>query len=272
MIRVGTSGWSYDHWAGTFYPEGLPRSQWSAYYRTQFPTVEVNATFYRLPRGSTVLKWLGEASGGFRYVIKGSRYITHIRRLADCEEPVFRFVSRVAPLHPAMLALLWQLPPDLSRDDDLLARFLELVPHTLAGSRLRHAVEFRHRSWVTDEVHELLRRHGVSNVWISSQAMPADRTQTSDLVYARFHGLQGGWEHDYTRNELAPWADALRAVDTDAVAFFNNDGRGRAPANAKLFTELLGDRAVHWDPADARLAPESADEGQAAGGAAGQSR
>jgi len=248
VIWVGTSGWSYDHWDGTFYPDDLPRSQWSAYYRRQFPAVEVNATFYRLPRETTVTKWRNEAAGGFRYVIKGSRYITHIRRLAECAEPVSRFVSRVAPLHPVLLALLWQLPPDLERDDDLLEQFLVLLPHTLGGSRLRHAVEFRHRSWVTGEVHERLRRHGVTNVWVSSQAMPADRTQTSDLVYARFHGLQGGWEHDYTRDELGDWADALRAADGEAVAFFNNDGGGCAPANAKLFTEMIGERAAHWDP------------------------
>lgn len=248
MIWVGTSGWSYDHWDGIFYPEELPRSHWSAYYRSQFPTVEVNATFYRLPRESTVIKWRNESAGGFRYVIKGSRYITHLRRLANCEEPVSLFLSRVAPLHPVMLALLWQLPPDLSRDDDLLEQFLRLLPATLGGFRLRHAVEFRHRSWVTDEVHELLRRHNVANVWVSSQAMPADWTRTSDFVYARFHGLQGGWEHDYTRGELAPWADALCAVDADGVAFFNNDGRGCAPANARLFTAMLGEHAASWDP------------------------
>lgn len=269
---MGTSGWSYDHWDGTFYPKDLPRSQWSAYYRSQFPAVEVNATFYRLPRETAVRKWLTEARDGFRYVIKGSRYITHIRRLADCEEPVSRFVERVAPLHPAMLALLWQLPPDLSRDDDLLEQFLRLLPSALGGSRLHHAVEFRHRSWVTDDVHELLRRHSVVNVWISSQAMPADRTQTGDVVYARFHGLEGGWEHDYTRTELVPWADALRGANTDGVAFFNNDGKTRAPANAKLLTALLGDHAVAWDPPGESPTQGSTQEGHAAGDAAGQPR
>ena len=253
MIWVGTSGWLYNHWDGTFYPEDLPRTRWGAYYRSRFPVVELNATFYRLPTESTILKWLRESRGGFRYVIKGSRYITHIRRLADCEEPLSRFVSLVAPLQPALLALLWQLPPNLARDDALLARFLGLLPRNVAGAPLRHAVEFRHRSWLVPPVHDLLAAHGVTNVWISSKAMPADFARTADFVYARFHGLEGGWEHDYTEAELAPFAQALRAAGCDGVAFFNNDGRGRAPHNAELFTRMLGDAAVAWDPpADVR--------------------
>ena len=246
MIRVGTSGWSYDHWAGTFYPHDLPRSRWSAYYRTRFPVVEINATFYRLPRATTVVKWRDEARDGFRYVVKGSRYITHVRRLDDCADPVSRFLGRIAAMAPVTLAVLWQLPPDLPRDDERLERFLGLLPSRLGDVPLRHAVEFRHRTWVAGEVHDLLRRHDVSNVWVSSLAMPADRTTTSDLVYARFHGLDGGWEHDYRADELAPWVEALRAAPADGVAFFNNDGRGHAPANARLLCELLGDRALRW--------------------------
>jgi uncharacterized protein YecE (DUF72 family) len=250
MIWVGTSGWSYDHWAGAFYPEYLPRSRWSDYYRQRFPAVEINATFYRLPRDTTIAKWRQEASTGFRYVAKGSRYITHIRRLADCEDSVALFVARIAPLRPALLALLWQLPPDMRRDDDLLAGFLRLLPRRLEDAHLRHAIEFRHASWIADPVHDLLAEHAATNVWVSSAAMPADRTQTSDFVYARFHGLEDGWEHDYTRDELEPFATDLRAARADGVAFFNNDGKARAPRNAELFTRMLGDDAVPWGPAD----------------------
>jgi uncharacterized protein YecE (DUF72 family) len=248
VIWVGTSGWLYDHWDGTFYPKGLPRARWGAYYRSQFPVVELNATFYRLPRGGTILKWLREASGGFRYVVKGSRYITHIRRLSDCDEPVSRFIKLITPLHPALLALLWQLPPNLQRDDALLARFIDLLPPTLGDAPLRHAIEFRHRSWIADPVHDLLAAHGITNVWISSTAMPADFPRTADFVYARFHGLEGGWKHDYTVDELRPFASALTSAGCDGVAFFNNDGDGRAPHNAELFTQMLGDAAVAWDP------------------------
>ena len=265
MIWVGTSGWLYDHWDGVFYPEDLPRSRWSAYYRQRFPVVELNATFYRLPRESTVVKWLHEAHGGFRYVVKGSRYITHIRRLVDCDEPVSRFIARVAPMHPALLALLWQLPPDLRRDDDRLATFLGLLPRTLGGARLRHAIEFRHPSWIAAPVHALLAEHDAVNVWVSSAAMPVDFTQTTDFVYARFHGLAGGWEHDYTVDELAPFAAALRAAGCNGVAFFNNDGKARAPHNAELFTRMLGDAAVAWDPPsdleDARNGPRTSGRG-----------
>jgi uncharacterized protein YecE (DUF72 family) len=248
VIRVGTSGWSYEHWDERFYPDEVPRAQWGHYYRQHFPVVEINATFYRLPRETAVHKWLREAPPGFRYVVKGSRYITHIRRLADCTEPVARFTERIAPMHPVLLGLLWQLPPNLERDLTLLDGFLGLLPHTLGGPRVRHAVEFRNTSWLQPDVYDLLARHDAAHVWVSSAAMPPDRTLTTDFAYARFHGLEGGWAHDYTDDELRPFADAMRTIDVDGVAFFNNDGDARAPANAHRFTELLGDVAVDWPP------------------------
>ena len=242
-IRVGTSGWSYDHWDGHFYPDDVPRSRWSEYYRQVFDTVEVNYTFYRLPPTTTVQTWHDEAPGGFRYVTKGSRLITHIRRLADCENEVRTYLDRVAPLKAYLGAILWQLPPTLERDLALLDEFLSMLPRELAGSPVRHAVEFRHRSWIDDGSFDVLDRHRATHVWVSSTQMPADRTRTGDLVYARFHGLEGGYAHDYTEAELDGFTHALADAATDGYdgyAFFNNDGDARAPANAQLLRDMLG--------------------------------
>ncbi len=245
-IAVGTSGFSYDDWAGAFYPEGLARSRWFEHYVTRFPTVELNATFYRLPAESAVRRWREVAPEGFRFAVKGSRLITHVRRLEGCEEELSRFMARVRGLGPALRVVLWQLPPSLRLDVPLLERFLALLPE---GAR--HAVEFRHPSWLVEEAFEALRRRGVAHVSVSSTRMPADRTVTGDLVYVRFHGLGGGYAHDYSAEELAPWAGFLReahARGLEGYAYFNNDARARAPKNAAELIEALGDAAVPWPP------------------------
>lgn len=250
VVRVGTSGWSYDHWDGAFYPGEVPRSRWAGFYRARFPTVEINATFYRLPRATTVQRWHDDAPDRFRYVTKGSRLITHVRRIGDCADEVSTYLERIAPLKGFLAAILWQLPPTLHRDDGLLDAFLALLQRSAGGSRIRHAVEFRHPTWQADAVFDVLDRHRAAHVWVSSQDMPRNLTLTGDLAYARFHGLEGGWEHDYTDEELAPFAEALRAAagdGHDGYAFFNNDGRARAPANAARFTGLVGDAALAWE-------------------------
>lgn len=247
MIRVGTSGWSYDDWDATFYPADLPRARWGEHYRTRFSTVEINLTFYRLPRPTTVQKWHDEAPPRFRYAVKGSRYITHVLRLGDgAQEAVGTFVRRVAPLKSYLSVVLWQLPPNLHRDDGRLEHFLRALPRRVGSTSLRHAIEFRHRSWVDDDVFALLDRHRATHVWVSSQAMPPNRTRTGDLVYVRFHGLDGGYRHDYTDAELAPWAEALADAGCDGYVFFNNDGDARAPANAQRLRAMLGRHAFPW--------------------------
>jgi uncharacterized protein YecE (DUF72 family) len=248
-IAVGTSGWSYEDWAGAFYPDGLPRSRWLEHYVTRFPTVEVNATFYRLPSETMVRRWRELAPEGFRFAVKGSRLITHVRRLEGCEEELARFTARVRGLGPALRVILWQLPPSLQLDVGLLERFLALLDREAAD--LRHAVEFRHPTWLAEETFAVLRRHGVAHVAVSSTRMPADRTITADLVYVRFHGLGGGYAHDYAAEELAPWVAFLReahARGLEGYAYFNNDARARAPKNAAELIAALGPAAVAWPP------------------------
>lgn len=234
----GTSGWSYKSWEGTFYPPGLPRTQHFAFFATQFSTVEINLTFYRLPRLKTVQAWRDHAPAGFVYAIKGSRFITHMKKLLNTAEALEEFFRCLEPLRRRVGVILWQLPPFLSKDVPRLDAFLSHLPKAY-----EYAVEFRHPSWLTDEVFTLLGRHRVAHVSVSSLAMPLNLAVTADLVYVRFHGLAGGAAHDYTRAELGDWARHIcsqREAGKRAFAFFNNDVNARAPANAKLLREMVG--------------------------------
>lgn len=243
-IAVGTSGWSYDHWDGLFYPDDVAHADRLGYYVTQFPAVEVNYSFYRLPRETTIESWHDVAPCRFRYAMKGSRYITHVLRLVDAEEAVGNFVDRVSGLGALLGVVLWQLPPDFEADLDVLDAFLAILP-----GGIRHAVEFRHGSWIGEETFDLLERHGAALVCVSSEDMPAERRATADFVYARFHGRETGCDHDYTDGDLEPWAGFLAEQSRegrDGYAFFNNDAHGNAPRDAKTLIGMLGEAAVPW--------------------------
>jgi uncharacterized protein YecE (DUF72 family) len=231
-IAVGTSGWSYDHWENLFYPEGLARSRWFGHYASIFSTVEVNYSFYRLPSASTIEAWARKSPDGFRFAVKGSQLITHRLRLRDCDEAVGLFYERVLGLGEQLGAVLWQLPPDQLRDEELIDSFLAKLPASVPV-----AVEFRDPSWMRPSVYDVLRRHAAALVWVSSEHMPRVFADTAPLVYARFHGLGGDFSHDYTAEELKPWVEALRGKD--GYAYFNNDGLARAPSNALLLRDLL---------------------------------
>lgn len=250
-IRVGTSGWQYGDWRDAFYPPGVPKLRWFEYYAARFSTVEINATFYRLPRTSTVEAWRSRAPRGFRFAVKGSRYLTHNLKLNDPAGPVATITGRMRPLGGVHGIWLWQLPPNLHRDAERLERFLQHLP-----ARPRHAVEFRHRSWYDDDIAELLRRHDVAWVWLSDGFMPDDHPVTTDQVYLRFHGLgdrkDRRYRWDYTIEELEPWVERLRdaaGAGADCWVYFNNDYGANAPRNARVLIELLGSLAAPWPPA-----------------------
>jgi uncharacterized protein YecE (DUF72 family) len=247
-IRVGTSGWQYDDWRGTVYPEGLGKARWLGHYVTRFPTVEVNATFYRLAKESTAARWRDTAPAGFEFVLKGSRYITHRLKLREAGAAVERFFTPLQPVLERTAVILWQLPPRWHRDVGRLDAFLAGLP-----PQLRHAVEFRDDDWFHPETYEVLDRHGAANVWLSSSLTARHETvATGGFVYVRFHGLsEEAYRYDYSRAELQPWAERLRAVAADgrpAWAFFNNDHDGHAVRNADVLRELLGDAAAPWPP------------------------
>jgi uncharacterized protein YecE (DUF72 family) len=252
-VWIGTSGWVYKEWAGHFYPQGWPKKDEFSYYVRHFPTVEINATFYRLPTRKMVRGWHDRAPNGFVFAVKGSRYLTHIRRLKDTGPGLRKYFRRLVPLGDRTGPILWQLPPNFhqhERNVDRLTRFLKRLP-----AQYRHAIEFRHPSWFNEETFGLLRAHNAANVWISSLRMPANHIVTADFVYLRFHGLKDGAYHDYTAAELEPWARQLRRAAAQGLpcyVYFNNDLNTRAPLNAEALMKMTGRRTV---PAfDAQLA------------------
>lgn len=237
-VYIGTSGYTYKSWNAAFYPQKLPKRLQLEHYASQFPTVEINATFYRLPTPNMVRGWPKRVPKEFVYALKGSRFITHMKKLANLNDGLDNYFVRIHPMKRRVGVILWQLPPNLHKDLPRLDQFLkQLRPY-----QYRHAVEFRHESWYeNDEVFDLLRKHNAAHVHLSTLNMPMNLTVTSDLVYVRFHGLEGGFAHDYTRSELKPWAKFIRAqveAGKTVFVFFNNDVNVRAPDNAKTLMEM----------------------------------
>jgi uncharacterized protein YecE (DUF72 family) len=240
-VRIGCSGWSYDSWRdGVFYPRRLASTEWLRYYATRFDTVELNATFYRLPRRTAAERWVDESPDGFSFAVKVSRYLTHVVRLVDTAKHIALLLERIEPLIDAGKAgpLLWQLPPTFRRDDDRLARALDELPRGF-----RHAFEFRHPSWFAGEVMDLLRRHDVALVIADRPEVNAFQTDdlTTDFTYVRFHHGTRGRRGNYSPSELEDWAGRIRGYGQTAEvwAYFNNDWEGFAPANAQALAALL---------------------------------
>jgi uncharacterized protein YecE (DUF72 family) len=239
QVYIGTSGWSYKGWDKTFYPKEIPKAAQFDFYATRFPTVEINNTFYRLPTLSMTRNWAAKAPPGFVYAVKGSRFITHMKKLSNLEGGALKkFFDRIGPMQKRTGAILWQLPPFLKKDAARLESFLCLLPR-----EYRYAVEFRHNSWIDDEIFSMLERHHAAHASVSSLGMPMDLTVTAELVYIRFHGLKNGAAHDYTRAELKPWAAHIEKqarLGRTVMIYFNNDLNVRAPANAKMLMEMVG--------------------------------
>jgi uncharacterized protein YecE (DUF72 family) len=236
---VGTSGWTYGHWRDRVYPHGLPQREWLPWYADRFPTVELNASFYRLPTPAMVDRWRTVTPAGFVFAVKLSRYVTHIRRLRDTDADLSRFLEIVRPLGERFGPLLVQLPPTFARDDDALDGLLRAIPHDV-----RVAVEFRHGSWQQPAVADRLRAAGAAWVLADRPNARVAPVVTGDWSYVRFHqGAAGSpW---YARAKLARWADRLVGLDVETVyVFFNNDPEGAAFQNARTFETLLADRGV----------------------------
>ncbi|HVV00747.1 MAG TPA: DUF72 domain-containing protein [Verrucomicrobiae bacterium] len=242
-VYVGTSGWSYKGWNKAFYPEEVPKRRQFEFYASQFPTVEINATFYRLPTLNMTRGWRDKAPPGFVFAVKGSRFISHMKKLKDVEGALSKYFKRIEPMKSRIGVVLWQLPPNLGKDVPRLNDFLRALPRGY-----RYAVEFRHPSWMDDSVFAILKKHRVAHASVSSLRMPMNLTVTTDLVYIRFHGLKDGAAHNYTRAELEPWAAHIRRSANHGkvvYAYFNNDWNVRAPANARMLMEMTGRHALH---------------------------
>jgi uncharacterized protein YecE (DUF72 family) len=235
VVRIGCSGWSYEHWRGVLYPEKGSTERWLELYAASFDTVEVNATFYRLPQAKAVARWARATPPGFCFAVKVSRYLTHVKRLRDLRSGLRRLADRIEPLDEAdkLGPLLWQLPRTFRRDDSRLADALTALPPG------RHAFEFRHESWFTDEVYDILREHRAALV-VADRAprRPTPWIDTADWSYLRLHHGRAR-EGAYGRMALRSLADRIRAARGDVYAYFNNDWHGFAVANARTLRELL---------------------------------
>jgi uncharacterized protein YecE (DUF72 family) len=240
VIRVGCSGWNYAHWRnGVFYPPRLPPRRWLEFYAENFDTVEVNATFYRLPRKDAVANWVEQSPAGFLFAVKASRYLTHLKRLTDLDEGLSLFYERIEPLarSPKLGPVLWQLPGNFHRDDERLTQALETLPPG------RHCFEFRHESWFADEVYELLSNRGTALVIGDTPERPFQaHVLTADWTFVRFHHGTRGRHSNYSDRELEEWSERIAgwAAQADVYAYFNNDHNGYAPRNALLLKRLLG--------------------------------
>lgn len=238
--RVGCSGWEYKHWRGDFYPPDIPKTRWFEYYAGIFDTVEINNTFYRLPEESTFASWSRRAPMRFLYAVKASRFLTHMKKLKDPEEPIERLFSRMRPLGRHLGPVLYQLPPNFKLDLGRLEHFLQALPRGV-----RHVVEFREPSWYADDVKRMLQRHKVAMCLHDMRGSATERERIGPFVYVRFHGASGHYDGGYPDERLAGWADwlhARRQEGLDVFAYFNNDIGGHAPRNAVTLRRLLEER------------------------------
>jgi uncharacterized protein YecE (DUF72 family) len=249
-VRVGCSGWNYAHWRnGVFYPPRCAPRNWLRYYARFFDTVEINMTFYRLPKTAIVQRWVEESPDGFTFAVKVSRYVTHVKRLLDVPQHLPLLYERIEPLlrSPKLGPLLWQLPPTFQADHDRLARALEHLHSIPNGSGRRRAFEFRHPSWFTEQTYTLLREHNVALV-IGDRPQVNDfqsHELTADFTFVRFHGGTRGRNGNYSHGELDEWAERLErwSTEVDVFAYFNNDWEGYAIENALYLKRRLGQPA-----------------------------
>jgi uncharacterized protein YecE (DUF72 family) len=240
-VRIGCSGWTYDDWKGPFYPAEVPDRARLEHYATRFDTAEINASFYRLPSEKTVEGWAGRVPAGFVFAWKVSRFITHNRKLKNCADSVELVFGRMARLGTRYGPALVQLPPQLHRDDERLAAFLQLLP-----KGKRHAVEFRHESWYAPPVFRLLADFGAALCISDHHSAPSPWEVTASFVYLRGHGPGGRYFGRYSRAELTRWARRIagwRAEGRDVYAYFDNDVKSAAPLDALTLKRLTAPSA-----------------------------
>jgi uncharacterized protein YecE (DUF72 family) len=255
-VIVGTSGWQYRDWRGLLYPPGLGQSQWLEHYSAHYVTVENNSSFYRLPAQQTFAHWQDRIPRDFTMAVKASRYLTHIRRLKDPAEPVGRLMRAASGLGERLGPVLLQLPPTLAADPGALdACLAEFARFGVAGRPVRIAVEFRHPTWDSAEVQEILTRHGAATCWADRSGRPVTPLwRTSDWAYLRFHEGADGMR--YAQRTLLEWVQRVVSIwpgQADVFVYFNNDPGGAALYDAAAFASLIqqsGRQASRtWEPA-----------------------
>ncbi|MDD5330161.1 MAG: DUF72 domain-containing protein [Sulfuricella sp.] len=237
-IHIGASGWNYPDWRDSFYG-GIPSKDWLGFYAARFGAVEVNATFYRQQRQSTFERWREQTPADFVFTIKGHRFLTHVKRLLDPEQPLQTSRAAAAGLGGKLAAVLWQMPRSLRKDMARLQRFADALA---AWPEARHALEFRHASWYDDEVAACLSSRRIANCLSDAADWPMWDAVTTDLAYVRLHGHGDTYASVYGEGELAAWAGRVRewqAQGRDVHVYFDNTASGAALDNALRFKALL---------------------------------
>jgi len=238
QIWIGTSGYQYRHWRhGVFYPQNLPLKDEFTYYSQIFKTVEINSTFYGIPKETVWENWAARAPADFLYALKVNRTLTHTLKLENLQNSWQIFFAKAQKLREHLGPILFQLPPNFSAHPEKLKSLARVLP-----KNCRFAFEFRHQSWFTAEIFQILRQNGWALVIMSSQNLPFIPEVTADFVYLRFHGPKQLYRSNYTLKELSAYADLIKnwqAQNLDIYAYFNNDFDGFAPKNALALQKLL---------------------------------
>ena len=235
---VGTSGYYYKDWKGTFYPEGLAQKDWLSYYAKQFKTVEINNSFYKTPTKKTFEAWKEATPDDFKFTLKGSRYVTHLKKLNDPKEGVYSFYEAIEPLSEKTDCVLWQLPPFLHFDAEKLKKFA-----AACSSEYANVMEFRHHSWFNEECYDILRSKKLSICMLStSDDLPEETLQTGQVAYLRFHGKDKNqrYRYLYSQQELKDWARKVTSLNPNRIyIYFNNDYNANAITNGRQLVEML---------------------------------
>jgi len=235
--HIGTSGWHYDHWRGRFYPEKLAKTKWLEFYTGHFATVELNNSFYRLPSEAAFATWRDSSPASFTFAVKVSRFITHIKRLKEAGEAVEKFITRAKILGEKLGPLLYQLPPNMHRNDEVLESFVSTLPQGM-----KHVFEFRHESWLEEGVFQILHKYNIGFCIFDMPSVSCPLVATTDFAYVRFHGSAGLYWSCYSDEELASWAKRLASLAQNLKAtyiYFNNDAEAFAVRNATTLGTYL---------------------------------
>ena len=232
---LGCSGFYYNHWKGPFYPEKLAKAKWLQHYAEQFNTLEVNNTFYRFPNEKMLKDWYEKTPENFRFTLKANRAITHTRKFHNTEQLLADFYKLAFLLEKKLLCVLFQLPPFIHKNMDLIEKIADQV-----DSKVANVVEFRHESWWDSEVYDFMKKKGLVFCSVSASELPETLVKTGSMIYVRFHGKDGWYHHFYPEKELEEWADRIKLLKVQKVfCYFNNDVNANAVKNCLTLKNML---------------------------------
>jgi uncharacterized protein YecE (DUF72 family) len=241
-VHIGTSGWHYKHWKGPFYPADLPASKMLRWYVERFDTVEINNSFYRLPAPTALEGWCRETPSNFCFAVKASRFITHNKKLRDPKQTVKKFMTVIEKLERRLGPILFQLPPSWRVNVERLEEFIAALPPAH-----RYAFEFRHESWNTPQVYDVLRRHNTGFCIYELAGFQSPLEITADFTYVRLHGPGNKYQGDYSRETLGTWARRIAEWQKNLrhiFVYFDNDQAGFAPKNALELKSLVAEKSI----------------------------